>query len=156
MLPGIAHKFEIEMFGYEWQTCPIRNLGSKNPIPRLADSNPRLVTSNPRLVKSNPRPRWQSHPRPKLLLGSFGFGRSLRSPLAALRGLSLNFLGGVSASGGTASLGSGWISPALGWNSPASGWNSPASGYDFSNLCFSEGRFTADITFHFLIEKRFA
>ena len=53
------------MFSYEWQTCPIRNLGSKNHNPRLVTSNPRLMTSNPRLVKSNPRLRRQSHPRPK-------------------------------------------------------------------------------------------
>ena len=65
---------KMEMFSYEWQTCPIRNLGSKNHNPRLVTSNPRLMTSNPRLVKSNPRLRRQSHPRPKLLLGSWGFG----------------------------------------------------------------------------------
>ena len=38
-----------------------------------------------------------------------------------LRGLSLNFLGGVSAEGGTADTGEGWISSAEGWKSPAKG-----------------------------------
>ena len=88
------------MFSYEWQTCPIRNLGSKNPNPRLVSSNPRLMTSNPRLVKCNPRPRRQSPsaetPPRKLRLRPIS--RCARGSLRS-GGLSLNFLGGVSASG---------------------------------------------------------
>ena len=125
------------MFSYEWQTCPIRNLGSKNPNPRLVSSNPRLMTSNLRLVKCNPSPRRQS-PEAETPPRKLRLRPPERSEPRAQRemGRSLNFRGGVSAEGGTADAGEGWISPAEGWKSSAEGWKSPAEGYDFLNRGF--------------------
>ena len=82
------------------QTCPIRNRGSKNPYPRLVNSNPRLMTSNLRLVKCNPSPRRQS-PEAETPPRKLRLRPPERSEPRAQRemGRSLNFRGGVSAEG---------------------------------------------------------